>query len=149
MTDNDPKRSCGYQTRATHRAFDRLLGRRLKPHGIQNAYWYVLRVLWEGDGMSQREVADAVNLTESTTMITLVAMEKVNLVRRSRDPEDRRRLRIYLAPKAKRLKAKLLPLAFELNAVASQGVSKRDLETYLEVTRKMQANLKSAREKNA
>jgi DNA-binding MarR family transcriptional regulator len=82
-------------------------------------------------------------------MITLVAMEKVDLVRRSRGPEDRRRLRIYLAPKAKRLKAKLLPLAFELNAVASQGVSKRDLETYLEVTRKMQANLKSALGKRA
>jgi DNA-binding MarR family transcriptional regulator len=145
MTDNDPRHSYGYQTRAAYRAFDRLLSQRLKPHGIKNGFWYVLRVLWEGDGMSQREVATAVNLTESTTKITLDAMEEAGLVRRRRDSADRRRLRIYLAPRAKRLKAKLLPLASALNAAAAQGISKQDLGTYLKVTRKMQDNLRSAR----
>ncbi len=145
MTDNDPRLSYGYQTRGAYRAFDRLLSQRLKPHGIKNGYWYVLRVLWEGDGMSQREVADAVNLTESTTKITLDAMEKAGLVRRRRDSADRRRLQIYLAPRAKRLKAKLLPLAIELNAVAAKGISKQGLKTYLEVAQKMQENLRSAR----
>jgi len=55
--DNDPLKSYGYQTRATHRAFDRALQRHIG-HSLSNGFWYLLRVLWERDGMSQRELAD-------------------------------------------------------------------------------------------
>ena len=146
MKTSDPKLSYGYQSRATHRAFDRLLQQELRKHGLGNGFWYVLRVLWESEGMSQRELADAVNLTESSTVIMLENMNKAGLVRRRKDPEDGRRQRVYLTPKARRLKDKLLPLAFELNAVAAEGIDEADLATYLRVADKMRTNLKAARD---
>jgi DNA-binding MarR family transcriptional regulator len=145
MKNADPNFSYGYQARATHRAFDRLLQQHLSKHNLANGFWYVLRVLWEAEGMSQRELADSVNLTESSTVIVLENMNKAGLVRRKKDPEDGRRQRVYLTAKAKRLKEKLLPLAFELNAIAAQEIDAADLATYLRVAHKMRANLKTAR----
>ncbi len=148
MKDSDPNLSYGYQSRATHRAFDRLLQQKLRKHNLANGFWYVLRVLWESEGMSQRELADAANLTESSTVIMLENMKKAGLVRRQKDPADGRRQRVYLTPKAKHLKAKLLPLAFELNAIGARDIDDADLTIYLRVAHKMRANLKAARESN-
>ena len=142
----DPDRSYGYQSRATHRAFDRLLQQHLRQHDLSNGYWYVLRVLWEEEGMSQRELARAANLTESSAVIMLDSMQRAGLVARRKDPEDGRRQRVFLTAKAKRLKPKVLPVAGELNALAARGIAAEDLATYLTVAHQMRANLVAALE---
>lgn len=139
--DSDPLKSFGYQVRATHRAFDRLLQRHIGKHKVTNGFWYVLRALWRRENMSQRELADEINLTESSTVILIDNMEGAGLVRRKRDEVDRRRIRIQLTPKARKLEAKLLPHAQEINAVAARGISKRDLDTFLRVAIRMRQNL--------
>lgn len=139
--DADPLKSYGYQTRATHRAFDRMLQRQLGKHGLSNGFWYVLRVLWGREGMSQRELADEANLTESTTVLMLDAMIRAGLVRKRRDTRDARRSNVFLTAKAKRMKPKLLHYAAHVNAIAARGVAARDLETYLRVARQMRDNL--------
>src|SRR5262245_54508498 len=144
--DPDPLQSLGYQVRATHRAFARLLQRRLAPHGLNNGFWYVLRVLWEKEGLTQRELADEVNLRESSMMLMLKAMEREGLVKRTRDREDRRRIRTFLTAKSKRLKGKMLPNASEINEIAAQGITKRERAVVLTVLRKMKNNLEHAGE---
>jgi hypothetical protein len=49
--------SLGYLVRDANRAFQRLLERRISPHGVTRGQWYFLRVLWEEDGLSQRELS--------------------------------------------------------------------------------------------
>jgi DNA-binding MarR family transcriptional regulator len=145
-SSSDPDHSYGYQSRATHRAFDRLLQQHLRLHGLTNGYWYVLRVLWEEEGMSQRELARAANLTESSAVIMLNGMQRAGLVARRKDPADGRRQRVFLTAKAKRLKSKLLPVAGELNALAASGIPAEDLATYLAVAHRMRTNLVAALE---
>jgi DNA-binding MarR family transcriptional regulator len=141
--DADPLKSYGYQTRATHRAFDRMLQRQIGKHDVSNGFWYVLRVLWGREGMSQRELANEANLTESSTVLMLDAMGRAGLVRKRRDAHDARRSNVFLTAKARRMKPKLLHYAARVNAVAAQGIAPRDLETYLRVARKMRDNLNS------
>src|SRR5262249_7884140 len=112
-------------------------------HAVSNGFWYVLRVLWGGDGMSQRELAEAANLTESTTVLMLNAMGDAGLVRKRKDPHDARRSNVYLTAKARRMKPKLLHYAGYVNAIAARGIAQRDLETYLRVARRMRDNLNS------
>ena len=138
--DNDPLKSYGYQTRATHRAFDRSLQRHIG-HALSNGFWYLLRVLWQRDGMSQRELADEANLTESSTMLMLESMQSAGLVRKRRDTSDRRRSNVFLTAKARRLKPKLEHYAAHVNAIATQGIPSRDLETFLRVAIQMRENL--------
>ena len=77
--DPDPLASYGYQVRATHRAFDRVLQQQLTKHKLNNGFWYVLRVLWEKEGLTQRELAREVNLMESSMVLMLNAMQAANL----------------------------------------------------------------------
>ena len=141
--DTSPLKSCGYQTRATHRAFDRTLQRHIGKHALSNGFWYLLRVLWEREGMSQRELADAANLTESSTVLMLASMFRAGLIRKRRDTSDKRRINVFLTAKARRLKPKLLHYAAQVNAIATRGISQRDLNTFLRVAITMRENLKT------
>ena len=52
-----PRLSSGYLVRDAHRAFQRLLERRIAVYGVTRGQWYFLRVLWITDGVSQRELS--------------------------------------------------------------------------------------------
>ena len=42
--------SAGFLVRDANRAFQRLLERRISPHGVTRGQWYFLRVLWKRTG---------------------------------------------------------------------------------------------------
>src|SRR5436190_5456748 len=113
--DFPPAESSGYAVRDAHRAFQRLLGKRIAAHGVTRGQWYFLRVLWTEDGLSQRELSSRVGMMEPTTVIALRSMEKAGLIRRLRSKDDRRVTHVSLTPKAKRMRDGLLELARGIN----------------------------------
>jgi MarR family transcriptional regulator, organic hydroperoxide resistance regulator len=136
-----PRLSSGYLVRDAHRAFQRLLERRIAPYGVTRGQWYFLRVLWTADGLSQRELSARVGMMEPTTVIALRSMEKAGLIRRVRSGDDRRRVRVLLTAKAKRLRNELLGVARAITDEAEEGISARDLASFRRVTAQMTANL--------
>src|SRR6202795_3758405 len=106
-----PGLSSGYLVRDAHRAFQRLLERRIAAYGVSRGQWYFLRVLWNADGLSQRELSARVGMMEPTTVIALRSMEKTGLIRRVRSTDDKRISHVRLTPKAQRLRNELLALA--------------------------------------
>jgi DNA-binding MarR family transcriptional regulator len=131
----------GYLVRDAHRAFQRLLERRIAPHGVTRGQWYFLRVLWTKDGLSQRELSERVGMMEPTTVIALRSMEKAGLIRRMRSTDDRRVTHVRLTPKAKRMRDGLLKLAREINAQADDGLSSNDITVFRRVIMRMTKNL--------
>ena len=95
-----PAESSGYLVRDAHRAFQRLLEKRIAPYGVTRGQWYFLRVLWTEDGLSQRELSARVGMMEPTTVIALRSMEKAGLIRRVRSTDDKRKAQVWLTPKA-------------------------------------------------
>src|SRR5260370_26586182 len=95
-----PRLSSGYLIRDAHRAFQRLLERRIAAYGVTRGQWYFLRVLWTADGLSQRELSARVGMMEPTTPVALRGMEKSGLIRRRRSTDDKRRSHVWLTPKA-------------------------------------------------
>jgi MarR family transcriptional regulator, organic hydroperoxide resistance regulator len=136
-----PRLSSGYLVRDAHRAFQRLLERRIAAYGVTRGQWYFLRVLWNADGLSQRELSARVGMMEPTTAIALRSMERSQLIRRSRSQDDRRKVRVFLTPKAKRLRDELLTLARGITAEAEQGIGARDLAIFRRVIAHMTVNL--------
>src|SRR3974377_1813978 len=96
-----PRLSSGYLVRDAHRAFQRLLERRIAAYGVTRGQWYFLRVLWVADGLSQRELSARVGMMEPTTAIALRSMERAQLIRRLRGDDDSRKVRGFLTAKAK------------------------------------------------
>lgn len=136
-----PQLSSGYLVRDAHRAFQRLLERRIGVYGVTRGQWYFLRVLWISDGLSQRELSARVGMMEPTTVIALRSMERAGLIRRLRSGDDKRRVRVMLTAKAKRLRNALLAVARTITAEAEAGIAPRELASFRRVIARMTANL--------
>jgi DNA-binding MarR family transcriptional regulator len=139
--DFPPAESSGYLVRDAHRAFQRLLERRIAHHGVTRGQWYFLRVLWTEDGLSQRELSTRVGMMEPTTVIALRSMEKAGLIRRVRSDDDKRKTLVWLTPKAKRMRSGLLQVARGITDVAEDGIDTEELALVRRVLARMAANL--------
>lgn len=107
--------SLGFLICDTARYVKRVLYARLAPYGIPGGCWFVLRALWQQDGVSQRELSATLGLAEPPLMMTLRTMEKLGLVARERDPDDKRRMCVNLTDRARSLKSELMDVATEVN----------------------------------
>jgi len=136
-----PQLSSGYLVRDAHRAFQRLLERRIASYGVTRGQWYFLRVLWITDGLSQRELSERVGMMEPTTVIALRGMERMELIRRVRSLDDKRKVEVWLTAKAKRLRNELLIVARTITDAAEAGIVPRDLAAFRRIIGRMTANL--------
>jgi MarR family transcriptional regulator, organic hydroperoxide resistance regulator len=104
----------------------RALQARLGAHGVSFGHWMFLRILWERDGLTQRELSDEAGVMEPTTGAAIRAMEQLGYVTRTRNARNRKNVYVHLTPKGRALKAKLVPLAVEVNEIGLAGVSAQD-----------------------
>jgi DNA-binding MarR family transcriptional regulator len=109
------------------RGLARALQMRLTEHSVSYGHWTFLRILWEAEGLTQRQLSDEAGVMEPTTFSALNAMEKLGYVVRRPSPTSRKELHVYLTPKGRALKTKLVPLAEEVNEVALRDVDRADI----------------------
>jgi DNA-binding MarR family transcriptional regulator len=124
-----PNDRMAHLVKDTARTFLRSLQVRLAPHGVSLGYWTFLRILWERDGFTQRELSQEAGVMEPTTLIALRAMESLGYIRRERMAGNRKNLYVFLTPAGKALKRKLVPLAEQVNALAMRGLDATDIAT--------------------
>ena len=135
------ERSVGYQIRQTHRLIQRALAVRIEAHEVTLGMWYFLRVLWGGDGLTQRELSERVGTMEPTTMSAIQLMERKGLVLRVRNSDDKRKINVYLTEKGRALEKELLPAGIDVVGVATRSFTSRELEIFLSLLFEMQKNL--------
>jgi DNA-binding MarR family transcriptional regulator len=109
------------------RGLGRALQMRLTEYSVSFGHWTFLRILWETDGLTQRELSEQAGVMEPTTFSALKALEKLGYVTRQRLPDSRKKIYIFLTPKGRALKGKLVPLAEEVNEIAVCGVASADI----------------------
>jgi DNA-binding MarR family transcriptional regulator len=80
---------------------------------------------------------------ENTTLVALNLMERRGWVRRRRDKEDRRRLRVYLTDKGRAIH-KLRPVVLEANRAAVRELGQREIEQTRHALKTMLASLEDA-----
>lgn len=109
------------------RGLARALQMRLTEHAVSYGHWTFLRILWESEGLTQRQLSDQAGVMEPTTFSALNAMERLRYVVRRPSPKSRKEIHVYLTPKGRALKLKLVPLAEEVNEVALRGIAAADI----------------------
>ena len=109
------------------RALVRALQMRLVGHGVSFGHWTFLRILWEHDGLTQRSLSEQAGVMEPTTFSALKAMEQLGYVARRQMPDNRKNVYVFLTPRGRALKAKLVPLAEDVNGIAVAGLSAADI----------------------
>src|SRR5437016_11568928 len=76
--------------------------RRIKHLGVTPDQFTVMRTLLEKEGLTQRELAQAMSSDPNTVASLVERMELARLVRRETDAKDRRAHRLYLTPVGRR-----------------------------------------------
>jgi DNA-binding MarR family transcriptional regulator len=110
------------------RSMVRALQLRLAEHSVSFGHWTFLRILWETDGLTQRELSEHAGVMAPTTFAAVTAMEKLGLVERQQRPENKKNTHVYLTAEGRALKDKLVPLAEEVNEISVTGLSERDIK---------------------
>ena len=109
------------------RALVRALQARLATHEVPFGHWTFLRILWERDGLTQRELSREAGVMEPTTFTALKAMESRGYIVRRQLAGNRRKVHIFLTAKGRALKRTLVPLAEGVNRIAVRGVASADI----------------------
>lgn len=109
------------------RSFQRSLQIRLADHDVPFGHWTFLRVLWEHDGLTQKQLSDEVGVMEPTTFAAVKTMESRGWVERRQLAENRKNVYVFLTDAGRALKATLVPLAEQVNCLAVAGLSVEDI----------------------
>lgn len=129
--------------REVYRAFARSLQVRVAREGVTIGMWFVLRMLWDEDGLTQRELSDRVGINGPTMVTAINSMERAGLVQRVPNKTDRRKTNIHLTERGRRMKTVLWPKAADVLALAFKGLSREQIRTVGKTLLQIKANLEN------
>ncbi len=117
------------------------LAERLAPMGVTPAQWQVLVVLWEEDGIVQRELAERMVIEQATLTRTLDRMERDGFVERRRDESDRRRFRVFVTENGFNLINTLVPSAMKTLVEITVGFNEKEADLFRSFLRRIIGNV--------
>lgn len=139
----EPMHSLGYLTRVNFRLFSKALEELTLPHGVSAGQWRLLRVLWEQDNITQRELSERTATKEATTVHAVRSLINAGLAVRTPCTEDKRKVHITLTARARRLRAKLMPMVVKVNEQALAGIDPKEVAIARKVLSLTHANLRN------
>lgn len=131
----------GFLLWESSRRFVRVFSDCLAQHGIKFGVWPVLRTLWENDGLTQRELAERLNVSGPTLVKVVAELERDGLVMRKADPGDKRRAPLFLTPPGRNVVFKILPSVEVQNKAGLRGFTDQEEQELKEFLRRLRANM--------
>ena len=139
--DADTDNSIGYLLRDSTRRILSDLTVRLEPHGLTLPQYFVLRELWQAEGLTQREVANRVGVLEPTMVATLDALERLGMIARVRSTTDRRKTHVQLTPAGRTMRDTLHGYASDVLERALNDVSDDEIALLRRLLQRIKENL--------
>jgi MarR family transcriptional regulator for hemolysin len=127
-------------SKSVGRAFNDALG----TAGGSLPVWLVLSSLRGGARPAQNQLALAMGIEGPTLTRHLDALEEGGLVRRVRDADDRRIVRVELTPAGEELHTALLAVVIDFNRRLRQGLSSEDVASLERTLERIEANVARA-----
>nr|WP_244270443.1 MarR family transcriptional regulator [Proteiniborus ethanoligenes] len=115
---------------------------RLLTVGITRVQWIALYYLGKHNELNQKELAELMDIKESSVARLIDRMEKEGYVLRKKDISDRRVTILLLTEKGIDYREKLMPEGEKMAQVFTEGISDEELEIFLRVIDKMLSNVK-------
>jgi MarR family transcriptional regulator, transcriptional regulator for hemolysin len=115
--------------------------KRARQHAMTRAQWGILIWLKRQPGISQKELAEFLEVEPITVARLIDRLEARGMVERRPDPRDRRIWRLHLMPPAWPMLDEIFELRTELARVLTNGVGADALDTMTEALLRMKTNL--------
>jgi MarR family transcriptional regulator for hemolysin len=141
MFREDLSRNFGFLLNDVARLMRTVYDRRVKSLGLTRSQWWVLNHLFRGDGVTQTELAETLEVEKPTLGRLLDRLEAKGWVRREDDATDRRAWRVYLTDEVGPAMRELRAVAAELRRDALAGLSAAERERFVDTLLAIKANL--------
>lgn len=116
-----------------------LFDARVKERGLTLSRARTLLILSKRQGLTQRELAEELDIETPTLVRLLDGMEKQDFIERRNVDGDRRAKQIFMTAGGEIVAREILELAHELRRDLLKGVSEEDMATTLRVLRNISA----------
>ena len=138
-----PEDRMAHLIKDTSKAFLRRLQDSLAPFDVPLGHWLYLRILWQKEGLTKRELSVEAGVMEPTVFVALKGMEADGLISFERRDDNKKNIYVFLTPKGRALEQQLVPLAEQVNADAAAGIDEEELRITRKVLLQMLVNLSS------
>ncbi len=115
--------------------------KRARVHGMTRAGWSLMSRLGKHPGMSQKELADSLEVEPISVARMVDRLEAAGLLERRADASDRRIWRLHLLPAAEPILTKMSVMGEALESFVMQGVPACTREAMIEGLLQMKMNL--------
>jgi MarR family transcriptional regulator, transcriptional regulator for hemolysin len=115
--------------------------KRARAHGMTRAQWGILIWLERQPGLSQKELAEILEVEPITVARLIDRLEARGMVERRPDPKDRRIWRLHLCSPAHPALREIDRQRAQMRALATDGLDEATLETMTEALLKMKLTL--------
>jgi MarR family transcriptional regulator, organic hydroperoxide resistance regulator len=110
-------------------------------HGVRSGQQFILRCLWETDGLTPGEVARRLELATPTVTRAATRMEAAGLLRRSPHPTDARLVRLVLTDRGRELEGVIAEEMKRLSEKALHGLTPEEQTQLLRFFHTIRVNL--------
>jgi MarR family transcriptional regulator, organic hydroperoxide resistance regulator len=115
----------------------------LAEHRLSIAMWRVMAVLTANGRQRQIDLADLTSIDASTLSRIVTRLVHLGLVTRTRSVTSNREVGVALSAKGNSLVGRLIPLARDIEADASAGISPEELAVVKRCLRRIYGNMKT------
>ncbi len=119
----------------------------LSEYGLFRGQPPILALLVADDGMSQKTIADKLDLSPATVTVTLKRMEKSGLVTRHMDERDQRVLRVHITEKGRDMFNKSEQTMIDVTEEILEGFTTEERRVFHDFIARMAENMESKMEK--
>jgi MarR family transcriptional regulator, transcriptional regulator for hemolysin len=137
-----PTAPIGLQLANTSKAVSRAFNDRLADAGGSVPMWLILSSLKSNERRTQLELARAVGIEGPTLTRHLDGLEQNGVVRRVRDGNDRRAVRVELTDEGERLFQTLRQAVIAFNRALTDGVAEKELERLRRALARLEQNVR-------
>jgi DNA-binding MarR family transcriptional regulator len=113
----------------------------LKPLNMTWPQFGAMLNLSQGDGITQRELAEKMEADSTTVMVLCDSLEKKGWMNRTKDPSDRRVNRLILTEEGRETFAEAYPLMLSGYQLFVQVVSQENLKTVLPILEELYGHI--------
>jgi len=142
MFREDLSRNFGFLLNDVARLMRNAYDRRIRTLGLTRAQWWVLTHLYRGNGVTQTELAETLEIEKPTLGRLLDRLEAKGWVRREHDASDRRVWRVHLTAEVEPALRTMRAIAAELRRDALIGISAAEREHFVDTLLAIKENLR-------
>jgi len=112
----------------------------LEPLGVGKGQHSFLAVLYQGDGISQCDLARVLSMDKGSVARALDKLERAGFVERRRDDTDRRTNLVYLTDRARDIEDRLFSILASWTNTLAEGFTEEERRQTLALLRRMAEN---------